>query len=536
MTISGETVARARADLSLTDADGFARDTLARIRSHLGADLVVLGSYVAIGASAGDKIRLDLRLQDTAAGETVASVSESGSETELFELVSRAGTRLRDSLGIGAASAAEATGIRAALPSNPEAARLYSEGLAKLRVSDALGARDLLTRAIELEPGHALAHSALAAAWTALGYDANAKTEARQAFDLSAHLSREDRLIVEGRYRETIREWTKAVEVYQSLFTFFPDNLDHGLRLASAQVAAGKPKDALATVETLRALPAPTSLDGRIDLAEAVAARAIGDSKRAQAAASKAAAAAESQGARLLVAQARVAEGAALVTLGEVDNAKRALEDARRTFAAVADKRGEATALNSLAAIHMGRGEMSEAQTVFERALALYRAIGNQSGMAAIEGNLGNVRFVQGDLDGARARWEATLAIHRSVGDQAGAARMLLNLGAALASGGHRSEARLSFQQAREAYEQVGDRGSMAFAIYNVAQTFHEQSELATARQQDRGSSGDDARDRQQDPDGDDARAAWRPPAGAGRPENGPQPPRRGVGRGVRGR
>ncbi len=46
----------------------------------------------------------------------------------------------------------EAVSVRASLPSNREAARLYSEGLARLRVFDALEARDLLQRAIAADP------------------------------------------------------------------------------------------------------------------------------------------------------------------------------------------------------------------------------------------------------------------------------------------------------------------------------------------------------------------------------------------------
>jgi TolB-like protein len=48
-TIPGENVARARMDLRLPETDSLARDTLARLRSNLGADLVVLGSYLDLG-------------------------------------------------------------------------------------------------------------------------------------------------------------------------------------------------------------------------------------------------------------------------------------------------------------------------------------------------------------------------------------------------------------------------------------------------------------------------------------------------------
>src|SRR5207248_6555509 len=71
------------------------------------------------------------------------------------------------------------------VPANPDAARLYAEGLAKLQVFDALAARNLLEKAIAADPSHALSHSALAQSWSALGYDAKAQQEAKNALDRS---------------------------------------------------------------------------------------------------------------------------------------------------------------------------------------------------------------------------------------------------------------------------------------------------------------------------------------------------------------
>jgi tetratricopeptide (TPR) repeat protein len=212
-----------------------AQDTLARLRKILGTDFVVLGSYTALGKDSGGQIRLDLRLQDARTGETLGSFSATGTESQLFDLVSRAGLQLREKLGAGQLSDADAASLRAALPTEPEASRLYAEGLTKLRVFDALAASDLLQKAVAANPKYALAHQALSSAWSALGYDAQARTEAKQAFDLSANLPREQRLVIEGRYRETVGDWKKAAEIYKSLVAFFPDNLDYGLRLASDQ-------------------------------------------------------------------------------------------------------------------------------------------------------------------------------------------------------------------------------------------------------------------------------------------------------------
>jgi len=233
-TIPGENVAQMKINLALSDAGSFSRETLAQIRRNLSADLVVLGSYLATGDQASGMIRLDLRVQDAAQGETIASVAETGTRAKLFNLVSEAGAQLREKLGVGKLSSAQGDILLASFPKDPDAARLYSEGLAKLRLFDALGARDLLEKAIVADPNFPLSHSALAAAWSILGYDGKARVEAERAFALSASLSREDRLSAEGMYRESTREWEKAIEVYRGLWDFFPDNLEYGLRLAAA--------------------------------------------------------------------------------------------------------------------------------------------------------------------------------------------------------------------------------------------------------------------------------------------------------------
>jgi TolB-like protein/tRNA A-37 threonylcarbamoyl transferase component Bud32 len=151
--VASENVARTKRELGLADTVSLAPDTLARLRAALGADYVVLGSYLALpGAGGKGQLRLDLRLQDTARGET-RSVAESGGEAELFALVARSGERLRRALGAGSAGAGAA---RAALPSNPLAARLYAEGLAQLRDFQPLAARDLLRRPRRARPGQRL--------------------------------------------------------------------------------------------------------------------------------------------------------------------------------------------------------------------------------------------------------------------------------------------------------------------------------------------------------------------------------------------
>src|SRR5467141_3740753 len=146
--IPAESVARMKMELALPDVDSLSRDSLTRIRKNLGTDYVVVGSYATLGPKSEGQVRLDLRLQDTRSGETVGAISEAGTEVHLLDLVSRAGEELRKKLGVRAVTREEAAEIAIALPSKGQAAKLYSEGLLRLRAFDALRARDLFQKAI----------------------------------------------------------------------------------------------------------------------------------------------------------------------------------------------------------------------------------------------------------------------------------------------------------------------------------------------------------------------------------------------------
>jgi len=481
-TIPGENVARMKMELALVDTDSLARDTLNLVGRNLGTDLVVLGSYLDLGKESGGRIRVDLRIQDTAAGETIASVAEVGTQAELFELVSRTGARLREKLGVGL-SAAEAEGVAASRPASAEALRLYAEGLARLRLLDALEARDFLEKAVGADPSYAPAHAALAQAWTALGYDGRAAKEAREAFGLSAALSREEALWVEARYRETAKEWDRAVEAYRSLTRRFPDDLDYGLQLAAAQTSAGKARDALVTIEALRELPPPSADDARIELFEADARAALSDYRRAQAAAARAAEKGERQGARLLVARARAREGRALQSLGENRKAAAALEEARRLYAAAPDAAGMAWTLTHLGVVRWALGDPVEAEEMYDGALAVFRRIGHQKGVAATLNNIGISRWRQGKLAEARKTWEMSLAAYRETGDRGSVARLLNNMAVAVQSQGDLAGAAGMYEEALAVQRELGEKRAVATALNNLGNIAWQRGDLDRARE-----------------------------------------------------
>jgi DNA-binding winged helix-turn-helix (wHTH) protein/tetratricopeptide (TPR) repeat protein len=481
--VSGEDVARTKLDLPLAGTDTLSRNTLARLHEDLDSDWIVLGSYTALVGQPATRIRLDVRLQDTSAGETIADIAVVGSEADLFDLVSQAGSELRAKLGVEAVSPVEAVSVRAALPSNRDAARLYSEGLARLRVFDALAARDLLQGAIAADPKYSLAHSALAAAWSRLGYDKKAQEEARQAFELAANLSREEKLLVEGRYREIDHEYDKAIEVYRSLFVLFPDNLDYGLKLAAVQVRGGKGHDALATVESLRKLMPPASELPLIDLQEVAAWDTLGDIKQQEQPLARAVELARAQGSRLILARARQEQCWVFSHLEQLQDAVAACRESRDIYASAGDGYGEANSL-TLWADAISEADAPEAIRLYQQAEVIERKVGSEVGVATVLNNLGIVYGAQGDLATAEKMYRQSLVSFRLLGSKVNEAKVAGNVADQRREQGDLPGAIQLYQAALQLDRETADTGSANMIGFDLAVVHQLQGDLAGAKQE----------------------------------------------------
>jgi eukaryotic-like serine/threonine-protein kinase len=482
-TIPAPRVARMEIELGLADADTTARDTLRRIRNSLGSDLVVVGSYARLGEASGGPIRLDLRLLDTQSGETVAVLSETGVEADVTALVSRAGAGLRSRLGLPPITGQEEAVAKAPQPANPAAARLYSEGLEKLGLFDALAARDLLRKAVAAEPGYAPALAALATAWADLGYDRSARESAQKALDLSAGLSRTERLLIKGRYHEAHHDWRSAEDVYHALFRFFPDNLEYGLALADAQILGNRWHELLSTVATLRQLPSPMRNDPRIDLAEGLAARSLGDTKRSEAAVGNAIARARTLGASLTLAKALLEQAWGFRTRGRMAEADALAQDAEQIYRAAGHRAGAARAVTIRATVLSAQGDYRGARRIYEEALRDYREIGHKRGVAVECINIGSVLAEMGDIKGARRHFEQALATYTETGDPGGLTLAKADLGKALLELGEHRDAKRLLEESLASARQLGDRGRSADVLLSLSELLWVQGTADSASQ-----------------------------------------------------
>ena len=478
--VPGEDVARVKRELPLPDEDSLAKATLERLRINPGADVVVLGSYTPLSGNGDKRIRLDVRVQDTVRGETISEQSFTGSEGNLFELATQAGQALQQSLGIGSASAQASLQARAALPSNQEAVRFYTEGQERLWAFDYIHARDLLTKAVAADPGYPLAHAALADAWNHLGYLSKARAEIERARALSGHLGPEDRLLIDGQYYATIQDRSRAIDAYRQLSTQFPDNLDYGLRLADEQRWVN-PTDALHTLEALRRLPLPSGGDPRIDYIEARS-WVNNDVAKAQAAARRAVEKGTAQGSRLLVAHAYGILCQTVTNGGSTAEVVQACQNARESFAAVGDRDNAARETSDFADFYYQQGDLDRAEAMYREAIKVFRQIGDLEGLTAASSNLGDIVLARGNLTDAARSLSDAIPGYKEMGDKDGVALTLSDLGEVARRRGDLEAALASYHEARAIANEIDDKRAIAFALAGIGDVLVNRGDLAAAR------------------------------------------------------
>jgi DNA-binding winged helix-turn-helix (wHTH) protein/tetratricopeptide (TPR) repeat protein len=517
--IRGETVAQVWASLRLDDPGRLRPAELRRLHEALGVDLLVVGSYSPVRG----EIRLDLRVLEVPGGQRVTSWAEVGTESELVDLVARAGARLRRSLQMPELSARQARETRALQPSNREAQRLYYEGLARLQAFDPTGALRLLQQAAAADPASPVIRSALSQAWSVLGYDVRAVDEARAARRLAKALSRSERLSIEGRFHKAAKDWEKASRTYLSLWTFYPDDLDYGLELAESLVAGGRGAEAEETLASLRKLPPPAGEDPRIDLIAARNAWRRADYVTEKLTAERAAAKGRRSGQGLVVAQALVSQGQALEKLGRIreaidlyresaalsekdgyqwgigralfnvgrglqilgdlEGAKEAHEESLAIAQRLESAIGMASQLYSLGELHRDRGEMREALSQFAQSRQWCVMMGDRLLEARALNAMGSVLLAQGDLAAAQQRFERALRLSQSTGGRSEEAVSLDNLGSVLAARGELGEARRRHEKAFQLLRRSGDSSLAASALIAWADATARLGDLRTAWQ-----------------------------------------------------
>jgi tetratricopeptide (TPR) repeat protein/TolB-like protein len=482
--ISQEDVEHMKLDLGFLNSDKLSPELLLAARRHLGADFVVVGSYLA-SDSAIPEVRINCVVQDAATGETVLTWTDVARESNLEDLADRGTQTLLRRLDLQRLPKVMKGHI---LPSTTEALQNYALGMDELRHFNALRGSELLTRSIASDPQNPSSHAALASALATLGYDGRAKDEAKTALQLSVGLDNEHQLVARGRYSEFSYDWSGAINAYKALTAMFPDNVDYLIQLADIQISDSDPESALKTLDNLQHLPAASRTDPRIDLERAKANEKLADFSKMLQSAEVAIVKGNNQGERFVVANALNAKGVALWRLGNPMDGEQALRDAKSKYASGGDSNGVATTELGLAKIARGQGDFPGASEQFQRALLVYTKSGNRRGVGEALNGLGLIKKDHGDLSGATVMFRQVLESAKETSNKALEAAALGNLGQVANDQGDLSTAEQYHEGAISGYREIGDTFHLANELNALAAVYFDEGELDDAlKMQDEG-------------------------------------------------
>ena len=463
--LPGDTVVRLAADLGMPAGATLPGAAVTKFRERLGVDLLLAGTYLVVGPTR--ELRVDLQLYDATSGRSRRIWNESGHVDGLLELVARAGDELRAELGAAAIVGEPATS--ALFPAASEPLRLYTTGLAELRADEPQQALELFQRAVEAEPGFALARGALAGVLGQLGRERDARAEARRALELAGGLPEADRLELEGRLLALTNQWTLAVAVRRRQMERDPESLDFGLELSRALTNANQAAEASEVLDRLAALPPPKGDDARIDLERGWAARRLNDFAAMRASGERAVAKGRALGSELLVAQGLVLVSWADLTLNQWRDGLAACEEGARIATRLEHGFLIARHQGLCGWNHLNLSEFDQAEADFVAALDRARASGDLDQIADFLYGLGMLASNRGRPAEQLRLDREQLAVAREAGDVEAEVQALGGVADAQLENGELEAAEATAREAVELARRTVSAGRLSNVITTLA-------------------------------------------------------------------
>ena len=167
---------------------------------------------------------------------------------------------------------------------------------------------------------------------------------------------------------------------------------------------------------------------------------------------------------------------------GDVDRARRLIEESLKINRELDDKTGIGDSLVRLGILEFDQGSYEEAAKLYEEALELSRESGNKLNAAITLNNLGNVYSNQGDYSKAFILYEESLATRRELGDILGTAICLNNLGIVSYERGDYEKATDLLQESLLLRYKLGDREGTAITYMNLGNTSYNQGDYEKAK------------------------------------------------------
>lgn len=222
-TVSPERLHQILSDLRIAPGTSIDPNTISRIAQFSNADTLVWGQYARFGG----QIRIDATLQDLKHDRNLPIKIDAVDEKDIPAAVDRLAAAIRNNLAFSPdiVNELKASSFQPSSHS-AQALRDYNQGVQWLREGKNLNAQKALESSTQEDPEFALAHSRLADADSALGYDANSEQASRKAVDLSQQLPAAEKYFIQATQARMMKDNRKAIEAYENLDKTFPDNAD----------------------------------------------------------------------------------------------------------------------------------------------------------------------------------------------------------------------------------------------------------------------------------------------------------------------
>ena len=454
-------------DLRIEASTNLSPSDLARIADFASAQTILWGQYVKFG----DEIRIDATLQNLAQQKTTSLKATAANQSGLLASVGQLAGSVQQALAAGSSDVLKELKASAWRPSTQsfEALRLYNDGVNLSRDGNHQEALKRFQAAIGEDGNFALAYSALAETYSALGYDAQAEQQSRRAIGLSESLPPQEKYVIAAAHYRLTNDNAKGIETYEKLLKVSPNNAQLHFDVGSLYERTGdlaKAQDHFAKAVSLD----PKYVVGLLAVGRVSIKR--GDPKAALQPLNNALSLAiqlRNDEARANILQ---AIGVAYKRMGQPADALKQYQESLAIKRQMGQKRGMAVSLGEIAQIQELIGNPKEAEKSYNEALALQREVGDKAGMALTLTNLGALLHEGlGRPNDALPLLKEALSLRREQGDRGGEALALNAIGNAYLAKGEFSEAQTYFERALEIREQAKVPSEMADTLHNLGET-----------------------------------------------------------------
>ncbi len=425
-------------DLRIDASANLSPSDLARIADFASAQTILWGQYVKFG----DEIRIDATLQNLAEQKSTPLKVTAANQSALFASAGRLAGSVQQALAAGSADVLKELKASAWRPSTQsfEALRLYNEGVNLSRDGNHQEALKRFLAAVNEDGNFALAYSALAETYSALGYDAQAEQQSRRAVALSDSLPPQEKYLIAAAHYRITNDNAKGIETYEKLLKVSPNNAQLHLDAGSLYERTGdlaRAQDHFTRAVSLD----PKSVVGLL------------------------------------------AVGRVTIKRGDPKASLQPLNNALSLAIQLRNDEARANVLQAIGVAYKLMGQPADALKEYQDSLAIKRQIGNKRGMAISLGEIAQIQELMGNLQDAEKSYHDALALQREVGDKAGTGLSLMDLASLLTDSlGRPNDALPLLREALSLERELGDRGSEALALNAMGTSYLAKGEFSEAQ------------------------------------------------------